>query len=90
MGTPDFAVPCLRVLAESEHEVAAVFTQPDKPKGRGYKMIPTPVKAAAEEYGIAVKKGNTELLEKMNTAIEAMLADGTISDIAAQYAESGE
>lgn len=54
MGTPDFAVPCLRTLAESSHEVAAVFTQPDKPKGRGYKMIPTPVKAAAEEYGLAV------------------------------------
>ena len=54
MGTPDFAVPCLRRLAESGCEVAAVFTQPDKPKGRGYKMIPTPVKAAAEEYGIPV------------------------------------
>lgn len=54
MGTPDFAVPCLRVLAESPHEVAAVFTQPDKPKGRGYKMIPTPVKSAALEYGIPV------------------------------------
>lgn len=54
MGTPEFAVPCLRTLAESSHEVAAVFTQPDKPKGRGYKMIPTPVKAAAEEYGIPV------------------------------------
>ena len=54
MGTPDFAVPCLRTLAESSHEVAAVFTQPDKPKGRGYKMIPTPVKAAAEEYGLPV------------------------------------
>ena len=54
MGTPDFAVPCLRTLAESTHEVAAVFTQPDKPKGRGYKLIPTPVKAAAEEYGIPV------------------------------------
>lgn len=54
MGTPDFAVPCLRRLAESSCEVAAVFTQPDKPKGRGYKMIPTPVKAAAEEYGIPV------------------------------------
>ena len=54
MGTPDFAVPCLRTLAESSHEVAAVFTQPDKPKGRGYKLIPTPVKAAAEEYGIPV------------------------------------
>ena len=45
MGTPEFAVPCLRALAESEHETAAVFTQPDKPKGRGYKLIPTPVKA---------------------------------------------
>lgn len=54
MGTPDFAVPCLRVLAENGHNVAAVFTQPDKPKGRGYKMIPTPVKAAAQEYGIPV------------------------------------
>ncbi|MBQ8687441.1 MAG: methionyl-tRNA formyltransferase [Ruminococcus sp.] len=54
MGTPDFAVPCLRVLAENGHEVAGVFTQPDKPKGRGYKMIPTPVKAAAQEYGIPV------------------------------------
>ena len=54
MGTPDFAVPCLRTLAESRHEVAAVFTQPDKPKGRGYKMIPTPVTAAALEYGLQV------------------------------------
>ncbi|MBR6069458.1 MAG: methionyl-tRNA formyltransferase [Ruminococcus sp.] len=54
MGTPDFAVPCLRALAEGGCEVAAVFTQPDKPKGRGYKMIPTPVKAAAEGYGIPV------------------------------------
>ena len=54
MGTPDFAVPCLRYLADSSHEVAAVFTQPDKPKGRGYKLIPTPVKAAALEYEIPV------------------------------------
>lgn len=54
MGTPDFAVPCLKVLAESSHEVSAVFTQPDKPKGRGYKMIPTPVKSVALEYGLPV------------------------------------
>lgn len=54
MGTPDFAVPCLKMLAESSHEIAAVFTQPDKPKGRGYKMIPTPVKTAALEYGLPV------------------------------------
>ena len=37
MGTPDFAVPALKALANSEHEVCAVFTQPDKPRGR--KMI---------------------------------------------------
>lgn len=54
MGTPDFAVPCLKALAESSHEVAAVFTQPDKPKGRGYKMIPTPVKTAALEYELPI------------------------------------
>ena len=54
MGTPDFSVPCLRALAESQHTVMAVFTQPDKPKGRGYKMIPTPVKQAAQEYDIPV------------------------------------
>lgn len=54
MGTPDFAVPCLKKLAESSHEVKAVFTQPDKPKGRGYKMIPTPVKSTALEYNIPV------------------------------------
>ena len=70
MGTPDFAVPCLRTLAESSHEVAAVFTQPDKPKGRGYKMIPTPVKAAAEEYGIPVYQPLS--LRKGDDAAESM------------------
>ena len=44
MGTPDFAVPCLKALVENGHEIPAVFTQPDRPKGRGYKMIPPPVK----------------------------------------------
>ena len=70
MGTPDFAVPCLRTLAESGHEVAAVFTQPDKPKGRGYKMIPTPVKAAALDYGLPVYQPLS--LRKGEDAEEAM------------------
>lgn len=70
MGTPDFAVPCLRTLAESEHDIAAVFTQPDKPKGRGYKMIPTPVKAEAEKYGIPVYQPLS--LKKGEDAEEAM------------------
>lgn len=54
MGTPDFAVPCLRALAESGENITAVFSQPDKPKGRGYKLIPTPVKEYALSQGIPV------------------------------------
>lgn len=77
MGTPDFAVPCLKALAESEHDVAAVFTQPDKPKGRGYKLIPTPVKAEAEKHGIPVYQPLS--LRKGEDAEEAM---GILRDIA--------
>ena len=53
MGTPDFAVPSLQALL-TKHEVVAVVTQPDKPKGRGKKLQPTPVKAVALEHGIPV------------------------------------
>lgn len=53
MGTPDFAVDTLKACI-STHEVVAVFTQPDKPKGRGNKMTPPPVKVIAEENGIPV------------------------------------
>lgn len=54
MGTPDFAVPCLQALLDAEHEVCGVFTQPDKPKGRGYALAPPPVKELALERGIPV------------------------------------
>ncbi len=54
MGTPDFAVPCLKALIDSDNKVTGVFTQPDKPKGRGYKLTPPPVKVLAEENGIPV------------------------------------
>lgn len=54
MGTPDFAVGTLRALISSHHEVAAVFTQPDKPKGRGKAMQVTPVKEEAAAAGIPV------------------------------------
>lgn len=53
MGTPDFAVPTLRALCE-KHQVVAVVSQPDKPKGRGKKLQPTPVKMAAMEYNLPV------------------------------------
>lgn len=49
MGTPDFAVPCLKRLVDDGNEVVGVFTQPDKPKGRGYTLTPPPVKVFAEE-----------------------------------------
>lgn len=54
MGTPDFAVGTLKALIESEHEVCAVVTQPDKQKGRGKAMQATPVKEAAAQAGIPV------------------------------------
>ena len=54
MGTPDFAVPCLERLISDGHNVVGVFTQPDKPKGRGYTLTPPPVKVCALEKGIPV------------------------------------
>ncbi len=54
MGTPDFAVPCLQRLIQGKQDVCAVFTQPDKPKGRGYQLAPPPVKVAAQQAGIPV------------------------------------
>ncbi len=54
MGTPDFAVGTLHALAESQHEVLAVVTQPDKPKGRGKTLKPTPVKEEALRYELPV------------------------------------
>jgi methionyl-tRNA formyltransferase len=47
MGTPEFAVPCLQKIIDEGHEVVAVVTQPDKPKGRGKKLAMPPVKELA-------------------------------------------
>lgn len=52
MGTPDFAVPSLEALLESEHELVGVVTVPDRPAGRGKKPKPSPVKVKAEEKGL--------------------------------------
>ncbi len=54
MGTAEFAVPTLRELAEGGEEIAAVFTRPDRPAGRGRRLRPPPVKRAAEEIGLPV------------------------------------
>ncbi len=54
MGTPDFSVPCLKALIEAGHDVALVVTQADKPKGRGHKLTPPPVKECALLHNIPV------------------------------------
>ena len=54
MGTPDFAEESLRALLEAGEDVAAVFTQPDKPRGRGMQESFSPVKTLAVERGIPV------------------------------------
>jgi methionyl-tRNA formyltransferase len=54
MGTPDFAVPSLAELIASGHEVAAVWSQPPRPRGRGQKLTPSPVHAFAETMGLPV------------------------------------
>lgn len=54
MGTPEFAVPSLQILVENGFNVVAVITAPDKPRGRGRKVIPSPVKTCALEHNIPV------------------------------------
>ena len=71
MGTPEFAVPCLQRIIDDGHQVVAVYSQPDKPKGRGYKLVPTPVKEKALEYQIEVLQPDSfkdsEVVEKLGS-----------------------
>ena len=55
-GTPEFSVPCLRAIIASAVDVVAVYTQPDRPAGRGRKLAPSPVKQAAFDAGIPVEQ----------------------------------
>lgn len=72
MGTPEFAVPTLEALLRGPHRVVSVYTQPDKPQGRGQKWVAPPVKIAAQAAGIPVYQP-----EKMTTAeaLERFQAD---------------
>lgn len=83
MGTPDFAVGTLRALAEAGHEITLVVSQPDKPKGRGHAMVPTPVKVVAEELGIPVFqpvkiREAKDVLEKTEADVCVVAAFGQI------------
>ena len=85
MGTPDFAIASLRELIDSGEEIVGVITQPDKPRGRGYELMPTPVKAFALERGLEVYQPDTlrgeefaALLEKLSPELIAVTAYGKI------------
>ncbi len=85
MGTPDFAVPCLSKLIKAGHNICAVFTQPDKPKGRGYKLTPPPVKKLALENGIEVyqpktlrTEDSTQLVKDLKPDVIVVVAYGKI------------
>lgn len=84
MGTPDFAVESLKVLLNNGYKLT-VITQQDKPKGRGYTLMPTPVKAFAIENGLEVYQPNTlkgeqfeELLKQIDPEIIVVAAYGKI------------
>ncbi len=85
MGTPDFSVGTLKALAAAGHEIAAVVTQPDKPKGRGKAMQPTPVKEAAEKLGLQVlqpvkvrDEAFLDQLEELHADVAVVVAFGQI------------
>jgi methionyl-tRNA formyltransferase len=85
MGTPEFAVPCLDAMIKEKFELLAVFTQPDKPKGRGKKIMTPPVKELAVSNKIPVfqpsnLKGSEslELIKKINPDIIVVVAYGHI------------
>lgn len=85
MGTPDFAMFSLRALVEGGHEIVGVVSQPDKPKGRGYALMPPPVKVFAEGAGLPVYQPATlrdsnfaELLAQLNPELIVVAAYGKI------------
>lgn len=85
MGTPDFSVPCLQRLIADGEEVVGVFTQPDKPKGRGYELTPPPVKVEALKHNIPVFQPKSmrdgealKILETLQPDLNVVVAYGKI------------
>jgi methionyl-tRNA formyltransferase len=84
-GTPDFAARHLDALLSSEHQVVGVFTQPERPAGRGKKLMPSPVKVLAEEKGVPVfqpgslrPQENQQLVADLQADIMVVVAYGLI------------
>jgi methionyl-tRNA formyltransferase len=78
MGTPEFAVPTLRALAEHGHEIVAVYTRAAKPAGRGMKLQPTPVEQEARARGIPVLTPTTLKTPEAEAEFRAHKADAAV------------
>lgn len=85
MGTPEFAVPSLKILIQNNYEICGVFTKPDKPQGRKQEIVPTPIKLCAQENLIPVfqpEKLKTQetfdLVQKLNPDLIIVVAYGKI------------
>lgn len=74
-GTPDFAVPALQALLGSEHKVIAVYTQPDRPAGRGRKLRASPVKQFAKEHNLSVFQPASLRTEEAQENLRSLNAD---------------
>jgi len=75
MGTPDFAVPTLRRLGDSHHHVLLAVTQPDRPRGRGRRLTPSPVKLTAVDMGIEVYQPDNLRVPAVSDRLKACKAD---------------
>ena len=75
MGTPDFSVPILNALVDAGHEIAAVYTQPPRPAGRGKKDRPSPVQMRAEALGLEVRHPVSLRNEDAQSSFAALKAD---------------
>ncbi|MBE3577340.1 MAG: methionyl-tRNA formyltransferase [Limnochordales bacterium] len=75
MGTPEFAVPSLQQLYRSRHTIQLVVTQPDRPAGRGKKLVPSPVKEAAIAFGLPVRQPERLSTPEIRQEIEVLQPD---------------
>ncbi|OBZ32728.1 methionyl-tRNA formyltransferase [Megasphaera sp. DISK 18] len=75
MGTPDFSVPALARLAQSQHDVVAVYSQPDKQRGRGKKVTFSPVKEKAVELGIPVFQPDSMRSDEVISELRSLSPD---------------
>ena len=78
MGTPEFAVPTLRALAERGHKIVAVYTRAAKPSGRGMKLQPTPVEQEARRLGISALTPSTLKTPEAQQEFRALEADAAV------------